>query len=135
MRYDEHDRSITTSARAVLDETKAVKCFQHCVLILIKKYCLCLLFRFVRQQTERSYCYRMISEQDGVITVFSWDGSHRTPDELTKIHQQSPKASLNGSFMEGFMALSIINFANMTRREKGWSFMGCEESFITMKPI
>ena len=37
--------------------------------------------------------------------------------------------------MEGFMALSIINFADMTRREKGWSFMGCEESFITMKLI
>ena len=28
------------------------------------------------------------------------------------------KASLNGCFMDGFMALNIINFANMTMREK-----------------
>ena len=28
------------------------------------------------------------------------------------------KVSLNGSFMEDFMTLNIINFANMTRREK-----------------
>ena len=28
------------------------------------------------------------------------------------------KASLNGSFMKDFMTLNIINFADMTRREK-----------------
>ena len=28
------------------------------------------------------------------------------------------KASLNGSFMEDFMTLNIINFANVVRREK-----------------
>ena len=32
------------------------------------------------------------------------------------------------------MTLNIINFADMTRR-KGWSFIECEESFITMKLI
>ena len=36
--------------------------------------------------------------------------------------------------MEGFMTLHTINFAAMVRRE-GWSFMGCEENFITMKLI
>ena len=28
------------------------------------------------------------------------------------------KSSLNGCFMDGFMALNIINFVNMTMREK-----------------
>ena len=33
------------------------------------------------------------------------------------------------------MILNIINFADVARREKDESFMGCEESFITMKLI
>ena len=45
------------------------------------------------------------------------------------------KASLSGGFMESFMILNIINFADVARREKDESFMGCEESFITMKLI
>jgi len=46
----------------------------------------------------------------------------------------SLKKSLNESFIEDFMTLNIINFADMVRRE-GQSFMRCEESFITMKLI
>jgi len=44
------------------------------------------------------------------------------------------KASLSEGFMKSFMTLKIINFADMVRRE-GWSFMGYEENFITIKLI
>ena len=30
----------------------------------------------------------------------------------------TPKASISGGFIESFMALNIINFADVTRREK-----------------
>ena len=36
--------------------------------------------------------------------------------------------------MKNFITLNIINFTNMARREE-WSFMGYEESFITIKLI
>jgi len=36
--------------------------------------------------------------------------------------------------MKSFMTLNIFTFADMVRREK-LSFMGCEESFITIKFI
>ena len=36
---------------------------------------------------------------------------------LIKLHPRRSKVSLNGGFMEGFMTLNIIKFANMTRRE------------------
>ena len=37
--------------------------------------------------------------------------------------------------MGSFITLNIINFSDVARREKDESFMGCEESFITMKLI
>ena len=45
-----------------------------------------------------------------------------------------PKTILSGRFMESFMTLNTITFADMARRE-GWSFIGCEESFITIKLV
>lgn len=41
-------------------------------------------------------------------------------------------ASFNGSFMENFIAVNIINFTNMVMREEEVS---CEESFIAIKSI
>ena len=34
--------------------------------------------------------------------------------------------------MKNFIVLNIIIFADMVNRE-GWCFIGCEESFITIK--
>ena len=42
------------------------------------------------------------------------------------------QVSFNGNFMKNFIILNIIIFADMVNRE-GWCFMGCEESFITIK--
>ena len=45
------------------------------------------------------------------------------------------KANLNENFIKSFMILNIINFANMSRREKDEVSWVGEETFITIKLI
>ena len=56
-----------------------------------------------------------------------WDYYPIKIDMTEEKEEKYHKISLNGGFMKSFMALNIINFANMTKRDKdrvSWDVSG-----------